>query len=160
MEPSGSAAGPSLLRVFRGEMIFTADHAEEGGGIEFSRDSVMSSEGLTKDRPLAPGDPALHPGWRLLRFLLSLGADEFSLRFTYAGDDGKDACDRLARRLAFASLGERIRECTVTYGTEGNPRPVYQRGELLFGTVTHEQFAFLRLSDDEWSLWWQTDAAR
>jgi hypothetical protein len=27
---------------------------------------------------------------------------------------------------------------------------VYRRGELVFGTVTHEQYAFLRLTDAEW----------
>ena len=30
---------------------------------------------------------------------------------------------------------------------------VYRGGELVFGTVTHEQFAFVRLSDDEWASW-------
>src|SRR6185503_1021032 len=85
---------------------------------------VMSPEAPGKDRPLASDDPALHPGWELLDFLASIGADEFAVRFMYAGDDGKSACDRLARRLAFASLGVRTRECTVTYAKESNPRPV------------------------------------
>src|SRR3954452_9396664 len=84
----------------------------------------MSPEARAKDRPLASDDPALHPGWGLLEFLASIGADEFAVRFMYAGDDGKGACDRLARKLAFASLGERMRECTVTYAEESNPRPV------------------------------------
>jgi hypothetical protein len=30
---------------------------------------------------------------------------------------------------------------------------VYRRGELLFGTVTHERNAFLRLTDAEWRQW-------
>ena len=150
----------------------------------------MSREAPAKNRPLASDDPALHPGWGLLDFLTSIGADEFAVRFVYAGDDGKGACDRFARKLAFASLGERPRECTVTYAKEGNPRPVevwrldargrealreimpdglfcpgarkdawaedlcvYRRGELLFGTVSHERYSFLRLTDAEWRQW-------
>ncbi|HEX8523880.1 MAG TPA: hypothetical protein VF669_16620 [Tepidisphaeraceae bacterium] len=30
---------------------------------------------------------------------------------------------------------------------------VYRAGALLFGTVTHEQYAFVRLSDAEWAAW-------
>ncbi|HEV2296245.1 MAG TPA: hypothetical protein VGR35_20540 [Tepidisphaeraceae bacterium] len=153
----------------------------------------MSLE-LPQDRPLAPDDPALHPGWRLLEFLLVIGADEFAVRFLYCGEHGKDPCDRLARGIAFASQGERTRECTVTFVGETNPRPievwrldrpalealrdvmpsgvlgaemgsderalawaedlcVYRRGQLLFGTVTHERIAFLRVSDAEWEQW-------
>jgi hypothetical protein len=74
--------------------------------------------------PLAASDPAVRPGWNLLEFLSSIGADEFAVRFMYAGDDGEGTCERLARMLAFASLGERIRECSVTYAHERNPRPV------------------------------------
>jgi hypothetical protein len=150
----------------------------------------MSPEAPTRDRPLASDDPALHPGWPLLEYLLSVGADEFAVRFMYARDDGKDARDQLMGKLAFASLGDRTRECTVAYDKESNPRPVgvwrfdpksldalrdvmpagilrsgdmgsawaedlcvYRGGELLFGTVTHEQYAFLRLSDAEWRRW-------
>jgi hypothetical protein len=149
----------------------------------------MSPEAPAKDRPLAPDDPGLHPGWQLLEFLASIGADEFAVRFLYAGD-AKAACDPLAHKLPFASLGERTRECTVTYAKESNPRPVevwrldskavralreimpdgvlgsnkwrdawaedlcvYRRGELLFGTVTHERWASLRLTDAEWRQW-------
>lgn len=150
----------------------------------------MLPEAPAKDRPLATDDPALHPGWHLLEFLALIGADEFSVRFMYTGDEGKGPCDRLVQKLAFASLGDRTRECTVTYANESNPRPVepwrfdpagrealreimpngvlgssewkdawaedlcvYRRGELLFGTVTHEWYAFLRLTDAEWSQW-------
>ena len=156
----------------------------------------MSPEPPAKDRPLASDNPALHPGWELLDFLASIGADEFAVRFMYAGDNGKGACDRLLARLAFASLGERTRECTVTYDKESNPRPVkvwrfdaparealrevmpdgvlgssawsdawaedlcvYRRGELLLGTVAHEQHAFLRLTDAEWRQWEVQSAA-
>jgi hypothetical protein len=156
----------------------------------------MSPEAPAKDRPLPFDDPALHPGWKLLDFLASIGADEFAVRFMYAGDDGKDACDRLARKFEFVPLGERTRECTVSYANESNPRPidvwrldapacetlrevmpegilgssawkdawaedlcVYRRGELLFGTVTHERYAFLRLTDAEWRQWEAQSAA-
>jgi hypothetical protein len=37
---------------------------------------------------------------------------------------------------------------------------VYRRGELLFGTVTHERYAFLRLTDAEWRQWEAQAAAR
>jgi hypothetical protein len=149
----------------------------------------MSTEAPSKDRTFTSDDPAVHPGWALVEFLLSIGADEFSLSLIHCGDEGKSVCDRLAGTLAFASLGERTRECTVTYGGQGNPRPievwrldqrslealrqvmpgilssgdrslawaedlcVYRRGALILGTVTHEQFAFLRISDDEWNAW-------
>jgi hypothetical protein len=156
----------------------------------------MSPEAPAKDRPLSSDDPVLHPGWELLDFLASVGADEFAVRFMHAGDDGKDPCDRLVGKLAFASLGERTRECTVTHAKESNPRPVevwrfdargrealreimpegvlgssawkdawaedlcvYRRGELLFGTVTHERYAFLRLADSEWRQWEAQSAA-
>jgi len=145
----------------------------------------MSPEVPVKDRTLASDGSALHPGWPLLEFLLSIGADEFAVRFIYCGDESKAACERLVATLASASLGQRTRECTVTSGGESNPRPVevwrfdqrslealrnvmpgilssgdasqawaedlcvYRHGELLFGTVTHEQFAFLRVSDAE-----------
>jgi hypothetical protein len=89
----------------------------------------MSPEAPTKDRPLASDDPALHPGWELLDFLASIEADEFSVRFMYAGDDGKAPCDRLVEKLAFASLGERTRECSVTY-TQGK-QPATRRGVAL-----------------------------
>ena len=152
--------------------------------------SVMSPEAPATDRPLASDDRALHPGWELLEFLASIGANEFSVRFMYAGDNGKSACDRLVRKLASSSLGEHTRECTLTYAKEGNPRPVevwcldasgrealleimpdgvlgssagkdawaedlcvYRRGELVFGTVTHEGYAFLRLNDAQWRQW-------
>lgn len=142
------------------------------------------------DRRLAPDDPDVSPGWRLLEFLLSLGADECAVRFLYAGANGRAECDRLKSRLAFAALGERTRECTVTYGRQSNPRPtevwrfdrqsleaiktivpggildpsngalawaedlcIYRRGDLLLGIVTHEQFAFVRMSDAEWMGW-------
>lgn len=148
----------------------------------------MSPADGAKDRPLNPADPVLRPGWRMLEFLLSLGADEFALRFLAAGTGADDACDRLAETLTFASLGNRVRECTVTYGEETNPRPiqvwrlntaslaalrqimpggimetsdgrrawaedlcVYRNGDLLLGTVTHEQYAFLRISVAEWT---------
>jgi hypothetical protein len=149
----------------------------------------MSPEAPAKVRRIASDDPALHPSWPLLEFLLSIGADEFAVRFIYCGAEGKAACERLAATLASASLGERTRECTVTYASQSNPRPVkvwrfdrrslealreimpgvlsaddtshawaedlcvYRRGELLFGTVTHEQFAFLQVFDAEWSAW-------
>jgi hypothetical protein len=149
----------------------------------------MSPEWPVKSRILASDDPVLHPGWPLLEFLLSIGADEFAVRFMYWGDEGKPACDRLAETLASASLGERTRECTTTYVHESNPRPVevwrldrrslaalqkvmpgilssgdtsqawaedlcvYRRGELVLGTGTHEQFAFLRVSDNDWNAW-------
>jgi hypothetical protein len=150
----------------------------------------MSPEAPAKDRSFASDDRALRPGWQLLEFLASTGADEFAVRFMHAGDDGKDACDRLVERLAFASIGKRTRECTVTYDGESNPRSVevwhfdppgrqalrqiipdgvlgssawkdawaedlcvYRRGELVFGTVTHERYAFLRLTDAEWRQW-------
>jgi hypothetical protein len=150
----------------------------------------MSLEPTSQDRDLASGDPALHPGWRLLEFLMALGADEFSVRFRYAGD-AKGECDRLAEKLAFASLGQRTRECTVTFDYEVNPRPVevwrldreslaalrdvspegvlgpdswkarawaedlcvYRDGALLFGAVSHEQIASLRLTEAEWQQW-------
>ena len=154
----------------------------------------MSPEAPAKDRPLASDDPALRPGWKLLDFLASIGADEFAVRLMYAGDDGKGPCNQLSRMLAPSSLGEQTRECTVTYAKESNPRPievwrldassrdalreimpdgilgssawkdawaedlcVYRRGGLVFGTVTHEQYAFFRLSDTEWRQW---EAAR
>jgi hypothetical protein len=150
----------------------------------------MSPETPAKDRPLASDDPTLHPGWELLDFLASIGADEFAVRLMYAGDDGKASCDRLVQKLAFASLGARTRECTVTYAKESNPRLVevwrldapgrealreimpdgvlgssawkdawsedlcvYRHGELVFGTVTHERYAFVRLTDAEWNQW-------
>jgi hypothetical protein len=37
---------------------------------------------------------------------------------------------------------------------------VYRYGELLFGTVTHERHAFLRLTDAEWRQWEAQAAAR
>jgi hypothetical protein len=150
----------------------------------------MPPEAPANKRPIAPDDPALHPGWQILEFLASIGADEFAVRFMYSGDEGKEACDRLVRRLEFASLGNRTRQCTVTYAKECNPRPVkvwrldptslealreimpdgvlgsgewkeawaedlcvYRRGELLFGTVSYEQYAFFQLPDAEWRLW-------
>ena len=30
---------------------------------------------------------------------------------------------------------------------------VYRRGQLLFGTVSHEAYAFLHVSDAEWREW-------
>jgi hypothetical protein len=152
---------------------------------------VMSPEAPAADRPFSPDDPALRPGWALLEFLLSIGADEISLRFLYAGNEGKAPCDDLLGRLSFALLGDRTRECTVTYANESNPRPirvwrfdrqslkalrdvlpdgvldsgsftrlawaedlcVYRAGELLFGAVTHEGYAFLRLPEAEWRQW-------
>jgi hypothetical protein len=156
----------------------------------------MPPEAPAKDRPLASDDLALHPGWDLLEFLGSIGADQFAVRFMYAGDDGKGACDRLVRKLGSTPRGERARECTATYANESNPRPVevwpldapgrealreimpdgvlgpstwkdawaedlcvYRRGELLFGTVTHERCAFLRLTDAEWRQWEAQSAA-
>jgi hypothetical protein len=150
-----------------------------------------------QDRPLASDDPILRPGWQLLEFLCSIAADEFTVRVLYAGDGAKQACDKFAQKLAFASLGERTRECTVTYAKERNPRQVavwrldsaalnalreimpdgvlgssahkdawvedlcvYRRGELIFGTVSHERYAFLRLSDAEWRKWEAQPAAR
>jgi hypothetical protein len=156
----------------------------------------MSPEAPAKDRALASDDPVLHPGWELLDFLALIGADEFAVRFMYAGEDGKAPCDRLVQRLALASLGERTRECTVTYDKESNPRSVevwrldapgraalreimpdgvlgssawkdawaedlcvYRRGELVFGTVTHERYAFVRLTEAEWHQWEARSAA-
>jgi len=156
----------------------------------------MSPEAPAKDHPLAPDDPALRPGWELLDFLASIGADEFAVRFMCAGDDGKAPCEQLEQKLAFASLGERPRECTVTYAKESNPRPVevwrldarsrdalreimpsgvlgssawmdawaedlcvYRRGELVFGSVTHERYAFVRIADAEWHQWEAQSAA-
>lgn len=151
----------------------------------------MPPEAPPKDRPFPPDDAALRPGWALLEFLLSIGADEFSLPFMYAGDGGKAACDDLREKLIFSLLGDRTRECTVTYAAERNPRPVrvwrfdrqslralrdvmpdgvldsgsltrpawaedlcvYRAGDLLFGTVTHERYAFLRLPEAEWRQW-------
>jgi hypothetical protein len=150
----------------------------------------MSPEAAAKDRPLASDDRALHPGWELLDFLASIGADEFAVCFMYVGDDGKTPCDQLGQKLAFASLGKRPRECTVTYAKESSPRSVevwrldarsrdalreimpngvlgssarrgswaedlcvYRRGELVFGTVTHERYAFIRITDAEWNQW-------
>ena len=150
----------------------------------------MSHDSPAKDRPLAIEDRTLHPGWELIEFLASIGADEFTMDFLYVGDDGKAACDRLVQKLAFASLGQLTRECTVTYANESNPRPievyrlnaqarevlraimpegifdsgtssnawvedvcVYRRGELLFGTVLHEKYAFVRLTEFEWQQW-------
>ncbi|HEY7088732.1 MAG TPA: hypothetical protein VH518_11625 [Tepidisphaeraceae bacterium] len=149
----------------------------------------MSHERLANDRPFAADDPALYPGWHLLDFLISLGADEFSLDFLYAGQE-KEECSRLSGKLAFASLGKKMRECTSTYQGRTNPREievwrldqralevlrellpkgvlssinweragaedlcVYRDGELVFGTVTHEHYAFLRISDSEWKRW-------
>jgi hypothetical protein len=70
-------------------------------------------------------DQGLVPGWPLIEFLISIGADEFAVRFVYVGGDGggKEECDQLFSRLAFAFIGERTRECTVTYASETNPRP-------------------------------------
>lgn len=156
----------------------------------------MSSKAPDNNRPIDSGDRALHPGWDLLEFLASIGADEFTVRFMYAGEEGKAACARLVQKLAFASLGKRTRECTVTYANQSNPRPVdvwrfdaagrealrevmpggvlgstawkdawaedlcvYRRGGLLFGTVTHERYAFLRLTDAEWEQWEANAAA-
>jgi hypothetical protein len=154
----------------------------------------MSPEAPAERRPFPPDDSALHPGWPLLDFLLSIGADEFALRFMYSGDDGKAAAADLRGKLAFASLGDRTRECTVTYDRESNPRPVsvwrldrpslkalrdvlhdgvldsgsltrpawaedlcvYRAGGLVFGTVTHERYAFLRLPEAEWRQWQAT----
>ena len=75
-----------------------------------------------KDRSFAPDDPALHPGWDLMGFLLSLKADEFSIRFMHAGETGKQHCDELLGKLSGYSLGMANRECSVTYAHEGNPR--------------------------------------
>src|SRR6188472_2740304 len=86
---------------------------------------IMSTEPSTKDVQIPSDDPSLHPGWALLEYLLSIGADEFAVSITrYGNKDGKDAGDRLQAQLAFAELGHRVRECTVTYGNNSNPRPV------------------------------------
>jgi hypothetical protein len=154
----------------------------------------MSPEAPAEDRSFPTDDPALRPGWALLEYLLSIGAEEFSLRFLYAGDEGKAPCDDLMGKLDFALLGDRTRECTVTYDKESNPRPVrvwsfdrqslkalrdvlpdvvldsgsstrpawaqdlcvYRAGELLFGAVTHERYAFVRLPEAEWRQWGAT----
>ena len=81
----------------------------------------MSSGTSTRTRFLAPGNPALHPGWPLLDFLLSIGCDEFAVTFMYNGE-ARAACDHLAGRLALSSLGDRTRERTVTYAGQQNPR--------------------------------------
>jgi hypothetical protein len=125
-----------------------------------------------------------------LEFLASIGADEFAVRFLYAGEYGRAACDRLHQKIEFASAGKLSRECTVTSTNDSNPRNVkvwrfspvvrhvlrevmldgilgssasrdawaedlcvYRRGELLFGTITHERYVFLRLSNAEWKTW-------
>jgi hypothetical protein len=36
---------------------------------------------------------------------------------------------------------------------------VYRRGELVFGTISHEQYAFFRLTDAEWRQWEAQSAA-
>jgi hypothetical protein len=148
----------------------------------------MSPESVAKERPLAFDDPALHPGWKLLEYLLSIGADEFAISIL-EGEGGEREGDWIESRLMSASIGLRVRECAVTYGNDANPRPievwrldtqslealreimpagiidqvsaksciedlcVYRHGELLFGTVTHEEHAFFHLADAEWELW-------
>ena len=51
---------------------------------------------------------------------MSIGCDEFAVTFMNGTDPA--ACDRLVERLAFASLGDRVRERTVTYVGQDNPR--------------------------------------
>ena len=80
----------------------------------------MLSGSPTRTRLLNPDDPALHPGWPLLDFLMSIGCDEFAVTFMNGNDPA--ACDQLVERLAFASLGDRVRERTVTYVGQDNPR--------------------------------------
>ena len=46
------------------------------------------------------------------------------MRFLHLGDEGTAPCDDLMGKLDFALLGDRTRECTVTYANESNPRPV------------------------------------
>jgi len=149
-----------------------------------------------RTRFLAPEDPALHPGWPLLDFLMSIGCDEFAVTFMYSGD-ARAACGQLAGRLAFSSLGDRTRERTVTYAGQQNPRAaegwrldpsalvalrevmpagvlgqphvrdawaedfcVYRQSALVLGVVTHEDLAFLRLTDAEWRRWSRRSAAQ
>jgi hypothetical protein len=86
----------------------------------------MSPEVPAKDHTLAPDEPALHPGWDLLEYLISIGGDEISEIITgYGDDDGKTASDEIRRKLTFAFLGDRERECTVTYGNQTNPRSIW-----------------------------------
>src|SRR5438874_2633507 len=83
----------------------------------------MSHEALIQRR--LPNDQlSLRLGWKLLAFLLSLGADEFSLRFIYVGDGNKPACDRLIEQLSAFSLGYKTRETTVTYAGEASSRSI------------------------------------
>src|SRR5438477_9632524 len=93
-----------------------ADHPTPTSAADVHSDMAVP-EAAPKDRCLSSDDPALRPGWRLVEFLLAAGADEFAVRFLYAGD-AKEKCDRLAAKLAFAALGERTRECTVSSGPE------------------------------------------
>ena len=141
----------------------------------------------SNERVFSEDDPALRPGWMLLEFLMGIGADEFAVRFLYAGKE-KERCDRLKAKLDIASIGERRRECTVWQendrwreievwrldresvemlkevmpgvmglvdweGAWAEDLCVYRGWELVFGTVTHERWAFLRLSEDQWRRW-------
>ena len=127
-------------------------------------------------------------GWDLLRFLVSIGADEFNLRLICT--EPIAGADRFESALALFSSGMKERERTVRYRGESGRQavPVWQLnsesitalasimpagifgpsrardawvedlcvfrgGKLVFGTVTHEQYAFVRLSDEEWSRW-------
>ena len=127
-------------------------------------------------------------GWGLLRFLVSIGADEFNLRIL-CGDASAGAA-RFLGALAPFSAGVAERERTVRYVGEKNRQPiqvwrlnsegiealasimptgmfgrsserdawledlcVYRDGKLVFGTVTHERYAFARFSDEEWARW-------
>jgi hypothetical protein len=149
------------------------------------------------DHPLDPEDPVLNPGWHLLQFLLSLGADEFTLTFLHVGDESAPECDQLIAQLAPFSLGQLTRECVVTYTNQSNPRPtetwrfnhdslivlrqllpdgiltpagsksawtenlcIFRQAALLFGTVTHETYAFLRLPPAEWQEWQNQSSSR
>ena len=145
---------------------------------------------VPRERQLSPDDPAVRPGWPLLKFLHSVGADEFGLRFIYAGNDARPLADRLAARLDPYFIGTRERECVAGYDFDTKPRQVevwrlspqsiatlrdlfpgglfgarvspnawaedlcvYRGGRLVLGTVTHEEHAFLRLTDAEWQEW-------
>jgi hypothetical protein len=145
----------------------------------------------------------LDPGWELLGFLQTLGADEFTLQFLFDfetspgagllvkrsptidprpqfGGVGRAQSDALFARLEAYYLGERERETwpghvesVETWRLDKESRRalkdvlpdgimgysvggawcedlcVYRNGELLLGTITHENEAFLRLDRPE-----------
>lgn len=137
--------------------------------------------------PLDPDTLRIRPGWDLLDFLASIGGDEFSVRVL---STNAVAVDHVSQSLDCVFLGKHIRECTLSFEHEANPREielwrfdslgrsllrrlmpdgilvanstedvwaenlcVYRNGELLLGTVTHEQHATLYVTAAEWEKW-------